>query len=71
MAKSSTIVQVELVSRHEHGSTGLVCWVDPRVQVGDRITLRDSDDPTRLWDVVDRGLEVLRSSVRQDWHNNI
>ena len=69
MARSDTIVQVELTHRHEAGTTGCVVWVEPKVREGDRITLKGDDRP---WDVVHVfGEPVPRSSVRQDWHNNI
>lgn len=67
MARSSTIVQVDLESHGSHRT----CWVEPKVRVGDVITLKDSDEPSRLWIVRRVGEPVPRSSVRQDWHNDI
>lgn len=45
------LVQVDLRS----GSTAMTCWVEPKIKIGNRITLKNSDDPSRLWDVVGIG----------------
>jgi hypothetical protein len=68
MAKSETVVQVDLVS----GESRRTCWVDPRPRLlGKEITLKDSDEPDRRWTVTRVGGEALRSSLKTDWHNNI
>ena len=33
------------------GSTWRHCWVNKRVKLGDRITLKNSDEPDRFWEV--------------------
>lgn len=33
------------------GNTRMVCWVNKEVRVGNRITLKNSDDPSRWWTV--------------------
>jgi hypothetical protein len=38
--------------RLRSGATERTCWVDRNVQVGQSITLKDSDEPDRLWQVV-------------------
>jgi hypothetical protein len=51
------------------GSTRRSCWVDKRVNVGDRITLKDSDEPERLWTVTHAcGSQMLSRDITRGWH---
>jgi hypothetical protein len=65
--KTATVVQVDLRS----GTSVLTCWVEPKVKPGDRITLKDSDEPQRLWGVVRVGPPQAASSINRAWNNNI
>lgn len=38
------------------GATERRCWVDKRVQVGNIITLKDSEEPARQWTVMAVGM---------------
>jgi hypothetical protein len=62
------VIQVQLVS----GSTHLTCWVEAKVGCGNIITLKNSDEPERLWSVkaIDSG-PVELDSVNRGWNNNI
>lgn len=61
------LVQVDLRSDTRYRT----CWVEPRVKVGDQITLKNSDEPTRLWDVLRVGEARLASDIKRGWNNNI
>jgi hypothetical protein len=63
----TTLVQVDLRS----GSRYRTCWVEPRVRVGDQITLRNSDDPRLRWDVLRVGEQRRATDIKRDWSNNI
>lgn len=39
--------------RLRRGTTEQTCWVDKPVKCGDHVTLRNSDDPTWLWEVTE------------------
>jgi len=41
-------VQVRLVANDSH----LTCWVDQKVKVGNFITLKNSETPSQMWEVV-------------------
>ena len=43
--------QVQLHSPSEGGATIRTCWVDKHVKLGDKITLKNSEDPERVWTV--------------------
>jgi hypothetical protein len=51
------------------GATERHCWVNKRVWAGNRITLKNSDEPERWWDVVWAG-EMPRTAGLHDssWH---
>lgn len=57
----------------ESGTSHMVCLVmtDPRIKVGTEITLKDSEDPTQLWEVISLGQPLQRQYIHSDWHNNI
>ena len=63
----TTLVQVDLRSDNRV----LTCWVEPRVKVGDKITLKNSDDPRRLWSVTRVGDQKAASSINRGWNNNV
>ena len=45
----------------------MVCWLKhaPILTVGRQITLKDSDDPTRLWTIVERYAPLIDSPPEQ------
>lgn len=62
------VVQVRLTSGDSH----LTAWVENKIKVGNRITLKDSDDPDQMWEIISIDSEpVEQSSVNRGWHNNI
>lgn len=61
------LVQVDLRSDSHH----LTCWVEPRVRVGDQVTLRNFREPSWRWDVLRVGDPRDASDIKHDWHNNI
>jgi hypothetical protein len=60
-------VQVDLRSDTRYRT----CWVEPHVKVGDQITLENSDEPTRRWDVLRVGAARPASDIKRGWDNNI
>jgi hypothetical protein len=68
MPSASTIlVQAELRS----GDTRTTAWVEPRIKAGDVITLKNSDEPARRWEVVSLGARQAAGSINHGWDNNI
>lgn len=60
--------QVQLSS----GSTVRTCWLREGVRVGDRVTLKNSEDPDQTWDVTWVGSEGRElDEINRGWHNNI
>lgn len=57
------LVQVDLRS----GDRLLTCWVEPKVKVGDSITLKDTDEPERLWLVLRVGIEQKATDIKRGW----
>jgi hypothetical protein len=57
------LVQVDLRSDDRL----LTCWVEPRVRAGDRITLKSSDEPGRLWDVLRVGEVRDATDIKRGW----
>ncbi len=53
------------------GTTVRTCWIEARVKPGDQVTLRNSEDPARWWDVVrvEPGRK-LAADINRGWHNN-
>lgn len=62
----SRVVQVDL----RNGSNLMTCWVEPKVKVGNLVTLKDTDEPSRLWEVLRVGREHERSDIKRGWNNN-
>jgi len=54
------------------GTTVRTCWLDARVKARDQVTLRNSEDPSRWWDVVrvEEGRRTV-SEINRGWSNNI
>lgn len=50
------VVQCILIN----GNSTLQCWLENRsnLKVGNRVTLKDSDDPALLWEVVSVGTVI-------------
>lgn len=61
------LVQVDLIADR----TRLTCWVEDKVKIGNLITLKNSDDPHRLWEVLRVGEPREHSSINRGWNNNI
>jgi hypothetical protein len=61
------LVQVDLRSDNRL----LTCWVEPRVRPGDRVTLKNSAEPRRLWDVLRVGAARPAGDIKRGWDNNI
>jgi hypothetical protein len=64
MGDSALVVQVQLQS----GTTVRTCWVAPRVKSGDEITLKNSEDPQRLWRVMTVTAPFPVDGLHKDWH---
>lgn len=65
---AATLVQASLRS----GTAVRTCWVEDRIKTGDRITLKNSEDPDRLWDVAEVGSERRTATeINRGWNNNI
>ena len=48
------------------------CWLeDGRAKDGDYLTLKDSDEPDRLWKVLKTFSAVDSSHINRGWKNNI
>lgn len=62
----TTFVQVELRSENRM----LTCWVEPRVKVGDQVTLKTADEPKRRWDVLRVGVARDAGDIKRGWNNN-
>jgi hypothetical protein len=60
----TTLVQVDLRS----GDRMLTCWVEPKVRVGDRITLKDTEEPGRGWDVLRVGERRESTDIKRGWN---
>ena len=65
--RMTMLVQVDLRSDDRY----LTCWVEPRVKVGDQITLKNSEEPGRRWDVIRVGAPQAASAIKRGWDNNI
>ena len=60
----TTLVQVDLRSDNRF----LTCWVEPKVRFGDRVTLKNSESPDRLWDVLRVGEPRAASDIKRKWN---
>ena len=49
----------------------LTCWIAPRVAVRDQVTLKDSDEPARRWDVLRVGVPAASTQIRRGWNNDV
>jgi hypothetical protein len=65
---AAELAQMQLRS----GTAVRTCWLDARVKVRDQVTLRNSEDPARWWDVVrvEPGRK-LAAEINRGWDNNI
>ena len=61
------LVQVDL----EAGSRRMTCWVEPKVRGGNRITLKNHENPKLLWDVTRVGEPRDPGQIKRGWNNNI
>lgn len=61
------LVQVDLRA----GNREMTCWVEDRVKVGNVITLKNYEHPSRLWEVLRVGEPKDRSQINRGWNNNI
>ncbi|WP_203906007.1 hypothetical protein [Rhizocola hellebori] len=59
------LVQVDLRS----GDRFLTCWVEPRVRVGDQITLKNHEEPALRWDVLRVGTARDSGDIKRGWAN--
>jgi hypothetical protein len=65
---SAELAQVRLRS----GTAQRTCWTEARVKPGDRVTLKNSEDAARWWDVILVGGErKTAGQINRGWHNNI
>ena len=46
------LIQVQLHAPQEGGTTVRTCYVDRHVKLGDTLTLKNSEDPERVWTVM-------------------
>jgi len=63
----TTLVQVDLRSENRVRT----CWVEPKVRVGDRITLKNSDEPARLWEVTRVGEPRQSADIKRGWNGDL
>jgi hypothetical protein len=54
------------------GTTYRTCWVEAKIKTGDKITLKNSEEPDRWWSVYAVGTTRKQASeIPRGWHNNI
>lgn len=54
------------------GTTVRTCWLQQGVRVGNQVTLKNSEEPERLWDVTWVGSKAIElSDLNRGWNNNI
>jgi hypothetical protein len=61
------VVQARLRS----GTTHRTAWIDPKAHVGDQVTLKNSEDPDRRWDVLELSEPQRAGDINRGWNNNI
>lgn len=62
------VVQAELKS----GTAVRTCWLKQGIKVGNEVTLKNSEEPDRRWEITRVGTEVRDlESINRDWNNNI
>lgn len=44
------------------------CWVEPKVKIGNRITLKNSEDPDRMWTVLSVGEPTEMNEIHTEWN---
>ena len=65
---AAKLAQVRLRS----GTAERTCWTEARVRIGDQLTLRNSEDPQRRWNVTFIGPErKTATDINRGWNNNI
>ena len=47
-----------------------VAWLEPKIKVGNQITLKDSDEPERLWEFLSIGEPRDKTDIHRGWNNN-
>jgi len=58
------------------GQSLMTCWLEDKIQVGWRVTLKDSDNPSELWTIESIGdtalprKEIKGAHASKDWHKN-
>ena len=68
MASADTlVVQAQLRS----GTTHRTAWIEPKAKVGDQITLKNSEEPDRRWDVMHLSEPQRAGDINHGWNNNI
>lgn len=63
----AALVQVDL----QCGDRVLTCWVEPKVKVGQRITLKNHERPKLFWSVLRVGEPREPAQINRGWNNNI
>jgi hypothetical protein len=65
--------QYELVQRiSETASRTMIVWLeDGRAKVGDKVTLKDYDDPEAEWEVRHEFCSIEHHNLKRGWDNNI
>lgn len=54
------------------GTSVRTCWIRAGIKPGDRVTLKNSEDPARWWDVARVGSQARElEEIPRGWHNNI
>lgn len=54
------------------GTTWRTAWIDAEVTVGQSVTLKNSEDPERWWEVMSTGQSTKTASdINRGWNNNI
>ena len=54
------------------GATFQTCWLEEgRAKEGDSVTLKDSDDPERLWKIEKAYSAIDSGNINRGWDNNI
>lgn len=66
MAKTTKMRQCRLASN----GTITTAWLpdDKRLAVGKNVTLKDSDDPARLWEILYMGESHERKDIKTVWN---
>lgn len=53
------------------GTTVRTAWIGLKAKAGDQVTLKNSEDPHRRWNVVAVYARMPADQLHTDWHNNI